>query len=359
MMLLVEVGSSGDAEWAEHLGYAAYLTKPVQRDELGGVFKELLQRSVAADSDTARLVTRHSMRETRRRRLHCLVVDDDRVNLIVLRTVIERLGHAVDIASCGTEALEKATQQRYDLILSDVRMPDIDGDEVATRLLAAQSARGERPTPIFAMSANSLPGDSQRCRAAGMRNYFHKPVTLPLLAQLLRYALEDGAEPPATENGPDTEAQAAAGAAADATDGAAANPVPEQDFPDMDRAARFGEVTPIDLDHLEMASVGVPELRREMLKTFQLEMAAGIERLGAFIDDGNHGGAAVLASAMNSTCASIGAMECARHLGEIERRASAGDLRPLGALYAESLAEWDRVKAFAATLLDEPGTPGS
>ncbi len=365
MLLLVEMGSSGDAEWAEHMGYAAYLTKPVQRDDLDAVFKELLQRSVAVDPEAVRLITRHSLRETRRRRLDCLVVDDDRVSLLALKTVIERLGHAVELASCGTEALEKTAERRFDLILSDVRMPDLDGDEVAAQVLAMQAARGERPTPIFAMSANSLAGDSQRCRAAGMRNYFVKPVTLPLLTQLLRYALEDSAEPQAGEPaGAATEARAATGNEATATLTSAnaapvAIPVPEQEVADLERQGHYDEMTPIDLDHLEMASVGVPELRREMLETFEREMSTGIEHLGLLIEDGNHGGATMLASALNSTCASIGAINCSRHLSEIERRASVGDLDSLGNLYAESLAEWDRVKAFVAKLLAEPAPPAS
>lgn len=352
MMMLVEMGASGDAEWAEQLGYAAYMTKPVQQEDLGAVFKELLQRSVAVDPDAVRLITRHSVRETRRRRLSCLVVDDDRVNLLALKTVIERLGHSVEMASCGTEALDRAAQQRFDLVLSDVRMPDIDGDVVAARLLEAQAARGERPTPIFAMSANSLPGDSQRCRAAGMRNYFLKPVTLPLLTKLLRYALEDGPEAAPAEPVPP---QAPAPAAAEAP---AAHAVPEQDAPNAAPASEFGEATPIDLDHLEMASVGVPELRREMLQTFLAEMSAGMARLGDLVGDGNHGGTAMLASALNSSSASTGARDCSRLLSEIERRASVGDLASLDTLYAESLAEWDRVQAFVAKLLEEGAQGG-
>ena len=354
MMLLVEMGASGDAEWAEQLGYAAYMTKPVHHQDLGAVFKELLQRSVAVDPEAVRLITRHSVRETRRRRLSCLVIDDDRVNLIALKTVIERLGHEVEMASCGTEALDKAALQRFDLILSDVRMPDMDGDQVAATILAAQAASSERPTPIFAMSANSLPGDSQRCRAAGMRNYFLKPVTLPLLTQLLRYALEDGAEAAPAEAGPATTHEPGEGTQA----APATHAVPEQEALAEDRAPAYGEATPIDLDHLEMASVGVPELRREMLSTFLLEMGAGMERLGDLIGDGNHGGSAMLASALNSTSASTGARDCSRLLSEIERRASAGDLASLDTLYAESLAEWDRVKAFVAQLLEEGAQGG-
>jgi CheY-like chemotaxis protein len=356
MLLLVEMGASGDAEWAEQIGYAAYMTKPVQRDDLGAVFNELLQRSVAVDPDAVRLVTRHSVRETRRRRLACLIVDDDRVNLILLKTVIERLGHEVEMAFCGTEAVDKAAQRRFDLILSDVRMPDMDGDHVAARILEALAERGERPSPIFAMSANSLPGDSQRCRAAGMRNYFLKPVTLPLLTQLLRYALEDAE---AADPGWGVAAEAPHTAPGSATsDAQASNPVPEQEVPPAEPSSEFGEATPIDLDHLEMASVGVPELRRQMLTTFLAEMGAGVERLGDFIADGNHGGAAMLASALTSTSASTGARDCSRLLGEIERRASLGDLASLDTLYAESLAEWDRVRAFASALLEQDAARG-
>jgi CheY-like chemotaxis protein/HPt (histidine-containing phosphotransfer) domain-containing protein len=345
MLLLVELGSSGDADWAMQNGYSGYLTKPVDAEELGSVFKGMLQRSASAE-----LVTRHSVRETQRRRLSCLVVDDDRVNLIALKTVLERLGHAVTTAQCGMDALEQAMWQRFDLILSDVRMPDIDGDEVAARLLAMQLSRGERATPIFAMSANSLAGDSQRCRAAGMRNYFIKPVTLPLLTQLVRYAMEEEAESGKPEP---EEAETDGTESADSNDPpsapAIARVVPEQE-PEVERVPRFGEMTPIDLDHLEMASVGVPELRIKMLATFKAEMGAGMERLGTLLTEDNSGGVAITASALTSISASIGAMDCSRLLSEIERQATNGEMASIGPLYAQSLAEWDRVQQFIETL---------
>jgi HPt (histidine-containing phosphotransfer) domain-containing protein len=125
--------------------------------------------------------------------------------------------------------------------------------------------------------------------------------------------------------------------------------VPEQE-PEVERVPRFGEVTPIDLDHLEMASVGVPELRLKMLATFKTEMGAGMERLGILLTEDNSGGVAITASALTSISASIGAMDCSRLLSEIERQATIGEMASLGPLYAQSLAEWDRVQQFIETL---------
>jgi HPt (histidine-containing phosphotransfer) domain-containing protein len=87
-----------------------------------------------------------------------------------------------------------------------------------------------------------------------------------------------------------------------------------------------------------------------MLATFKAEMGAGMERLGTLLTEDNSGGVAITASALTSISASIGAMDCSRLLSEIERQATNGEMASLGPLYAQSLAEWDRVQQFIETL---------
>ena len=111
-----------------------------------------------------------------------LVVDDNRVNRMVAALMLKKLGMKVDQVASGTEAIEAANDNRYDLILMDVQMPDIDGLEAAQ--LIRQSA-GSRCPPIVAWSANCTEQDIAEYKAVGMDGALTKPVTRPDLADML------------------------------------------------------------------------------------------------------------------------------------------------------------------------------
>ena len=110
-----------------------------------------------------------------------LVVEDHPVNQILARTALQRLGCEVDLASGGKEGVEAATSHDYDLVLMDCQMPDVDGYE-ATRQIrhweSLQGASGLRTRiPIVALTAHAMPGDREKCEAAGMDDYLSKPFS--------------------------------------------------------------------------------------------------------------------------------------------------------------------------------------
>lgn len=124
-----------------------------------------------------------------------LVVDDEPVNLEVMRLLLEDLGLRVDTAENGAEALQLATAAPYALILMDVQMPQLDGLE-ATRALRQHPHL--LAIPIIAMTASALPGDRVDCLAAGMNDFITKPVSInTLFGMLLRWLdAPHASEPP-------------------------------------------------------------------------------------------------------------------------------------------------------------------
>ncbi len=116
--------------------------------------------------------------------IHILLVEDNLVNQKVGLRQLERLGHRADLAANGLEAVEAVLRQRYDLILMDVQMPEMDGFEAAQQIRTLNT-HGTPPT-IIAMTAAVLPNDRRRATEAGMDGFLSKPVAFSELAETIR-----------------------------------------------------------------------------------------------------------------------------------------------------------------------------
>jgi CheY-like chemotaxis protein len=117
------------------------------------------------------------------RLLNILLAEDNLINQQVAARRLEKLGHTVEIANNGAEAVKALKARNYDLILMDVQMPEMDGFE-ATAAIRAMTCE-KRRIPIIAMTANALPSDCERCLAAGMDDYIAKPVHQRILVDLI------------------------------------------------------------------------------------------------------------------------------------------------------------------------------
>ncbi|HLH40602.1 MAG TPA: ATP-binding protein [Bryobacteraceae bacterium] len=107
--------------------------------------------------------------------LHVLLAEDNPINQRVAMRLLEKRGHRVALAATGREALDWFDRARFDLILMDVQMPDMDGIE-ATALIREREKQSGGYTPIVALTAHTMAGDRERCLAAGMDGYIHKPI---------------------------------------------------------------------------------------------------------------------------------------------------------------------------------------
>lgn len=125
--------------------------------------------------------------------LRVLVVDDVDANRRLAQAMLRRFGLFSEVATSGLEAVEKAVAGHYDIVLMDIQMPGINGIEAARRI---RERLGALPR-IIAVTANDMPGDRERCRAAGMETYVTKPIQMEALRAAVEQSASGAARPAA------------------------------------------------------------------------------------------------------------------------------------------------------------------
>jgi CheY-like chemotaxis protein len=119
-----------------------------------------------------------------------LVVEDNELNRDMLRRRLERRGFDVVVAGDGAAAVAAVREQRPDLVLMDMSLPEVDGWEATRRLKADEATRS---VPVVALTAHAMPDDRERALAAGCDDYATKPVDFDALIDKVR-ALAGDAE---------------------------------------------------------------------------------------------------------------------------------------------------------------------
>ncbi|MEM7206023.1 MAG: response regulator [Planctomycetota bacterium] len=165
---------------------AAWITKPLRGEQLMQALRVALGLGLADPARSGRCGNPGDVGATPRREAplhqHVLVVEDNLVNQRVAVGLLKKLGCTAQVAATGPEALHALNAGSFDVVLLDCQLPEMDGYEVARRFRAQHG----RSTPLVAMTANAMPGDRQRCLAAGMDDYLTKPVTLRAMRDKLR-----------------------------------------------------------------------------------------------------------------------------------------------------------------------------
>jgi CheY-like chemotaxis protein len=189
IVMLTSAGQRGDAARCREMGLEGYLTKPVSQSEL--LDAVLRVAGVGRPEAKPALVTRHTLREAGRS-LRILLAEDNLVNQLLASRLLEKRGHKVVTAGNGREALKQLESERFDLLLMDVQMPEIDGFE-ATAIIRKEEESTGKHLPIIAMTAHAMEGDREHCLAAGMDGYIAKPIK----AEELMAAIENLGQAPA------------------------------------------------------------------------------------------------------------------------------------------------------------------
>ena len=159
----------------EESQFAAYLMKPLKPSVLLDTLMNLFAGEVK-QIETEPLADKATLDPEMAKRLplRILLVEDNAVNQKLAVRLLSQMGYRADLAGNGLEAIQAVGRQKYDVVLMDVQMPEMDGLE-ASRRICARWPRGERPY-IVAMTANAMQGDRERCLEAGMDDYVSKPI---------------------------------------------------------------------------------------------------------------------------------------------------------------------------------------
>ena len=216
--------------------------------------------------------------------------------------LLEKLGYRANIAGNGVEALEALELQPYDLLLSDVQMPEMDGLE-ATRRIMERWPEGERPW-IVAMTAEAMSGDRERCLEAGMDDYLTKPIRVEELVAAIKRA------PRRADQAPD---------------------LPGDGTIDRDALARLAD------------GVGDDEFVAELIDGFSTDAPALIAAARAGLDQGDDAEVRRAAHTLKSNAATFGAQALSDRSRAVEEAAKQGQLSNATAMIDAMAQELDVV----------------
>jgi CheY-like chemotaxis protein len=184
ILRLVSFTRRADVEQDPVFGHIPFVTKPLRSESLHQTLLSLLDhRYIPSPRPNTTPALPPCLSG------NVLVGEDNPVNQEIALLMLESLGCTATIAQTGQELLATAQKTRYDLILMDCQMPEMDGFEATRRIREWESVIGDgnsrHPIPIIALTAHATPRDRENCLAAGMSDYLSKPFTIEGLQQML------------------------------------------------------------------------------------------------------------------------------------------------------------------------------
>ena len=165
------------------LGATSFLVKPVPEEQFVQTVVRAIGTSPVRQSGGRSCAERPGTGPVAK----VLVAEDNPTSQKVVRLMLSKMGHEVDIVSDGRQAVDAVRKTRYDIVFMDCQMPDTDGF-TATRLIRSGPQNGKR-LPIVALTANALEGERDRCLSAGFDDYLAKPVGMAELKEKMNHWL--------------------------------------------------------------------------------------------------------------------------------------------------------------------------
>ena len=186
VVVLSSVDRQSTAAAFEGIPYASMMAKPVRMSVLWAE----LARMTGADAKTSDAgppaVAVEPGLVPEGRPVEVLVAEDNRVNRKIVENMLSGDRYVLAFAENGREAYDLFRKGRFDVVLMDVSMPEMDGIEATQAIRAFETTRaGQPPTPIIALTAHAMAGDRERFLAAGMNDYLTKPIKKAVLTELV------------------------------------------------------------------------------------------------------------------------------------------------------------------------------
>jgi signal transduction histidine kinase/CheY-like chemotaxis protein len=196
MIMVTSATQVASADELKSRGLTGFLTKPFYPEQL----KALLQIIVDAQAQgkdiglvTRHMVTRLLQAESQKQanmskqypHKRSLVIEDMKVNLMLVTKLLEKHGLRVDAAANGKEGVEMLQQFDYDIVFMDCQMPEMDGFEATAAIRKEEAERQKKHTTIVALTADAMIGDREKCLKVGMDDYLNKPLKFQEVANML------------------------------------------------------------------------------------------------------------------------------------------------------------------------------
>src|SRR5262249_54266785 len=150
------------------MGVGAYVTKPIAPSDLLEAIQSARRAPLSPEPAAPEPPPAAAAEAPAASGLRLLLAEDNPVNQRVAILTLRQMGHSVEVASNGREAVARFTASTFDLILMDVQMPEMSGLEATRAIRDLEQARGTGHIPIVALTAHAMKGDRERCVAAGM-----------------------------------------------------------------------------------------------------------------------------------------------------------------------------------------------
>lgn len=208
MILIMVSGAMETKPYAElkALGLDAYLKKPFRQDQVLNTIKAA--KKAHSEKTDIPLITRHNITtvfdekpQGKKEKYDqypnhkVLVVEDMKMNMILIKKVLSKFGVQLDTAENGVDALRKRKEHDYDLIFMDCQMPEMDGFEATMKIREFEKDSQKEAVSIIALTADAMVGDREKCLAAGMNDYVNKPFKESDIDKMLgRWLKTDEAE---------------------------------------------------------------------------------------------------------------------------------------------------------------------
>jgi CheY-like chemotaxis protein/HPt (histidine-containing phosphotransfer) domain-containing protein len=322
-MVLTSLGHRLNTATMQETGISACLVKPLRQSRLFDCLADVMSLSgrgtIEPMGHEAPASAAVSPLASAVKNVRVLLAEDNMVNQRLALKQLKKLGYHADAVANGCEVLKALEQIRYDIILMDCQMPEMDGYEVSRRIRESENQPGQPPefSPyIIALTANVLHGDREKCLGAGMNDYLTKPLYLADLDAVLQRALLKVHPSP--------------------------RPEPERNE---------GALDPVVIAGLrELREPNQPDPLKELAELFLRDARSRLQKMEVALERKDLPSLALAAHTLKGSASNLGARRLAALCVSLEKQAKTGELTEAADILLEAKSEFEAVEK---TLLAE------